>query len=75
VFGRLACDWWSERVDYAAQVQYFAKRSMSEAIQVLIGVGTGLIAVTSLILLLPSAGPKTLASHVVVAMFAVVTLF
>jgi diguanylate cyclase (GGDEF)-like protein len=75
VFGRLARYWWSEPVDYPAQVQYFAKRSMSEAIQVLIGVGTGLIAVTSLILLLPTAGSKPLASHVVVAMFAVVTLF
>jgi diguanylate cyclase (GGDEF)-like protein len=75
VFGRLVRDWWTEPVDYAAQVQYFAKRSMSEAIQVMIGVGTGLIAVTSLILLLPSAGSNSLAPHFVVGMFAVSTLF
>ncbi|HEY0229114.1 MAG TPA: diguanylate cyclase [Mycobacterium sp.] len=69
VCGGLVREWWSEPVDYAAQVQYFTKRGMSAAIQVMIGLGTGLDAAISLAVLLPSAG--TLASRVVVAMFAV----
>jgi diguanylate cyclase (GGDEF)-like protein len=69
VCGSLVREWWSEPVDYAAQVQYFTKRAMSAAIQVMIGLGTGLDALISLAILLPSAG--TLASRVVVAMFAV----
>ena len=74
MFGRLARAWWTEPVDYTAQVQYFAKRSMSEAIQTMIGLGTGLISVISLVLLLPSTGSDTLAPRVVVAMFAVLTI-
>jgi hypothetical protein len=74
VFGRLVRDWWREPVDYAAQVQYFTKRSLADAIQVMIGVGTGLVGVISLAIQFPSAGPDTLASHVVVAMFAVLTI-
>jgi len=48
VFGRLVRDWWREPVDYAAQVQYFTKRSLADAIKVMIGGGTGLVAVVSL---------------------------
>jgi diguanylate cyclase (GGDEF)-like protein len=69
VCGGLVREWWSEPVDYAAQVQYFTKRGMSAAIQVMIGLGTGLDALISVAVLLPSAG--TFASRVVVAMFAV----
>ncbi|WP_235852722.1 GGDEF domain-containing protein [Mycobacterium interjectum] len=75
VFRRLAGEWWNSPVDYAAQVQYFAKRSMAEAIRVLIGVGNGLTVVTSLAILLPWAGPDRLVSRIVVASFAVVVMF
>lgn len=74
VFGRLVRDWWREPVDYAAQVQYFTKRSLADAIQVMIGVGTGLIAVISLAIQFLAAGSDTIASHVVGAMFAVLTI-
>lgn len=73
VFGRLIRDWWSGPVDYAAQVQYFTKRSTAEAIQMAIGLGTGLVAVISQVVLLPSA--DTPASRVVVVLFAVLTIF
>ena len=48
VCSRLMRQWWSEPVDYVAQVQYFARRTMSTAIQVMIGLGTGLNAIISL---------------------------
>jgi diguanylate cyclase (GGDEF)-like protein len=56
-------------------VQYFAKRSMAEAIRVMIGVGNGLTVVTALAILLPWARPDHLVSRVVVASFAVVVMF
>lgn len=73
VFGQFVRKWWNEPVDYCGQVEYFAKRAMSGAIQVLIGLGTGLNAVLSLVLLLPFAG--SLASHFAVAVFAVLQIF
>jgi diguanylate cyclase (GGDEF)-like protein len=73
VFSRLVRDWWREPVDYGAQVQYFTKRSLAAAIQVLIGVGNGLVAVVCLAIQLPSAGSDTTTSHVVVTSFAVLT--
>lgn len=73
VFGRIVRQWWSDPVDYAAQVQYFAKRAMARTIQTLIGLGTGLNAVISLVLLLPSAGSR--ASHVAVATLATLQFF
>lgn len=72
VCGELIREWWSEPVDYVAQVQYFTKRTMSAAIQVMIGLGTGLDAVISLVILLPSV--STLASRVAVTMFAVLQI-
>jgi diguanylate cyclase (GGDEF)-like protein len=75
VFGRLVGDWWREPVDYAAQVQYFTKRSLADAVKVLIGGGTGLVAVVLLAIQFPSAGSDTIASDVVVAMFAALTIF
>jgi diguanylate cyclase (GGDEF)-like protein len=72
VFGRLVSDWWREPVDYATQVQYF-KRAMFGAVQVLIGLGTGLDAVLSAVILLPSA--STLASRVAVAVFVALQAF
>ncbi|MET0900085.1 MAG: GGDEF domain-containing protein [Mycobacterium sp.] len=73
MFGPHIRQWWSEPVDYAAQVQYFTKRSIAGAVQLLIGLGTGLDAVISLVILLPSA--STLASRVAVAVFAVLQFF
>jgi diguanylate cyclase (GGDEF)-like protein len=75
VFSRLVGEWWNSPVDYAAQVQYFAKRSMADAIRVMIGVGNGLTVVTSLAILLPWAGPDRLVvSRLVVASFAVLVM-
>jgi diguanylate cyclase (GGDEF)-like protein len=68
VFGRSLREWWCGPVDYAAQVQYFTKRSMSRTIQTLIGLGTAFNGVLSLAILMPYAGSRT--SAVVVAMFA-----
>jgi diguanylate cyclase (GGDEF)-like protein len=75
VFGRLVRDWWSEPVDYAAQVQYFTKRSLADAVKVLIGGGTGLVGVVLLAIQFPFAGSGSIASDVVVAVFAVLTSF
>jgi diguanylate cyclase (GGDEF)-like protein len=75
VFRRLAGEWWNSPVDYAAQVQYFAKRSMAEAIRMMIGVGNGLTVVFSLVILLPWAGSDRFVSRVVVVAFAVWVLF
>ncbi|WP_164478391.1 GGDEF domain-containing protein [Mycolicibacterium stellerae] len=72
VFVRLVREWWSEPVDYAAQVQYF-KRAMSGAVQILIGLGTGMDAVISAVVLLPSA--STFASKVAVAVFVALQVF
>jgi diguanylate cyclase (GGDEF)-like protein len=73
VFGPHIGQWWSEPVDYAAQVQYFTKRSIAGAVQLLIGLGTGLDAVISLVILLPSASSVT--SRVAVAVFTVLQFF
>ncbi|WP_370070736.1 GGDEF domain-containing protein [Mycobacterium sp. MAA66] len=63
--------WWSEPVDYAAQVAYFAKRSMSQTIKVAIGLGNGMNAATPLALLLPTVAPDKPAARIAVVMFAV----
>lgn len=68
VFGRLMHAWWSEPVAYATQVQYFTRRAMSKTIQVMIGIGTGLDGVLSLLVLWPTA--STPASGIAVAVFA-----
>jgi diguanylate cyclase (GGDEF)-like protein len=54
------------------QVQYF-KRAMSGAVQLLIGLGTGLDALISAVILLPSA--STFASRVAVAVFVALQVF
>jgi diguanylate cyclase (GGDEF)-like protein len=71
-FGGFVRQWWSEPVDYGAQVEYFGKRAMARAIQTLIGLGTGLHGVITLTVILPFVG--SLASHVVVASFGVMQL-
>ena len=72
VFRRLIGEWWREPTDYVTQVQYF-KRAMSGAVQLLIGVGTGLDAVISAVILLPST--STVASGVAVAFFVALQTF
>lgn len=72
VFGGVVREWWTEPGAYAAQVQYFTKRAMAKTIQVLIGVGTALDGVVSLILLWPAAG--TSASRIAMAAFAVLQM-
>lgn len=74
VFRGLVGEWWNSPVDYAAQVQYFAKRSMADAIRVMIGVGNGLTVVMSLAILLPWAGPDRFVSRIIVALFAVLVM-
>lgn len=71
-FHRIIGEWWREPVDYATQVQYF-KRAMSGAVQVLIGLGTGLDAVLSATIVLPST--TTVASRVAVAFFVALQAF
>jgi diguanylate cyclase (GGDEF)-like protein len=73
VFGSLAGEWWREAVDYDAQVQYFAKRAMAGGVQVLIGLGTGLNAVITLVVVLPSA--STNIAQLSVAMFGLLEVF
>ncbi|CAN5355070.1 GGDEF domain-containing protein [soil metagenome] len=73
MFGGIVRQWWTAPVDYVAQVEYFTKRTMSGAVQVMIGLGTGLNAVTSLVILLPFAGSPI--SHVVVAALAALQFF
>jgi hypothetical protein len=66
-FNGFVQQWWRERVDYTAQVEYFGKRSMARAIQTLIGLGTGMHGIVTLTLILPFVG--TIASHTVVGLF------
>ncbi|MHC9293777.1 diguanylate cyclase [Mycobacterium sp. LTG2003] len=71
-FVGLLRDWWREPVDYPAQVQYFAKRSMYEAIRTLIGLGTAFNGVICLGILMPFATSR--ASAVVVAIFGLLQI-
>ncbi|WP_245906353.1 GGDEF domain-containing protein [Mycolicibacterium palauense] len=75
VFGRLVGEWWREPVDYSAYVQYFAKRSMTGAIRVMIGVGIGLISIITLVVLLPAVQPASMHPKIVVALFAVLNAY
>ncbi|CAN5298525.1 GGDEF domain-containing protein [soil metagenome] len=72
-FGSLAGEWWNEAVDYDGHVQYFAKRATAGALQVLIGLGTGLNAVITLVIILPSA--STDIAQLTAAMFAILQVF
>jgi diguanylate cyclase (GGDEF)-like protein len=71
-FNGFVRQWWRERVDYAAQVEYFGKRSMARAIQTLIGFGTGMHGIITLTVILPFVG--TLASQIVVALFGLLQI-
>lgn len=73
VFARDVGTWWHEPVDYPGQVQYFARQSLASAIRVLIGSGIGLMALISLVVLLPDAERNSSASYVAVWLFAALT--
>ncbi|MGE0783955.1 GGDEF domain-containing protein [Mycolicibacterium sp.] len=74
-FGRQVAVWWREPVDYTGQVEYFAKRSMSEAIQVLIGLGTAVVAVASFLLQVTLFHPDGVEPGFAAALFSAATLF
>ncbi|GAB7067188.1 GGDEF domain-containing protein [Mycobacterium hodleri] len=71
-FGGFVRQWWSEPVDYVAQVEYFGKRGVARAIKTLIGLGTGAHGIITLVVVLPFVGG--LAAHVVVASFGVMQI-
>ncbi len=75
VFNHLAGQWWREPVDYWAQVQFFSRRALADAIKILIGAGTGLVAVIALVILFPAAGTGLTLSRLVIGAFSAVTLF
>ena len=75
VYDSLLRAWWNEPVDYAAQVGYFAKRSMSDALKIAIGAGVALTTITSLTVLLPAVPPGNIGSRIVVVLFAALNLF
>ena len=74
-YGPRVRQWWSEPVDYAAQVAYFAKRSMSQAIKVAIGLGNGMNAAIPLVLLLPAIAADKPAARIATVVFAVMMCF
>lgn len=74
-YGSRVRQWWSEPVDYAAQVAYFAKRSMSQAIKVAIGLGNGMNAATPLVLLLPAIAPGKPTARIAMVGFALLMFF
>ncbi|MCV7357396.1 diguanylate cyclase [Mycolicibacterium fluoranthenivorans] len=69
VFARGVATWWREPVDYPGQVQYFARRSLASAIRMLIGTGSGLMALIALAVLLPGAGRTSSSAHVALGLF------
>jgi diguanylate cyclase (GGDEF)-like protein len=69
--GQLTRTWWTAPVDYDAQVGYFAKRSLTGGIQLLIGSCAALLAVIPMVIQFSPAGPDTTLSRVVSDVFAV----
>jgi diguanylate cyclase (GGDEF)-like protein len=74
-YGPRVRQWWREPVDYAAQVSYFAERSMSQTIKIAIGLGNCMNAAIPLALLLPTIGPQQPAARIAVVVFSSVMLF
>ena len=73
-FGRLIARWWREPVDYGAQVQYYTKRSLADAIRAMIVVGLALFALiaTGLAFLARDADMPTAA---IMVLFAALTAY
>lgn len=74
-YGPRVRQWWKEPVDYAAQVAYFAKRSMSQAIKVAIGLGNAMNGAMPLALLLPTIAPDKPAARIAMVVFALLMFF
>lgn len=74
-YGPRVRQWWREPVDYAAQVSYFAERSMSQTIKVAIGLGNCMNAAMPLALLLPTVARDQPAARIAVVAFASVMFF
>ncbi|OBJ39719.1 hypothetical protein A5630_02045 [Mycolicibacterium mucogenicum] len=71
---RLARVWWSEPVDYDAQIGYFAQRGLLGGIQLLVGGCAALLAAISIVIQFSPAGPSTALSRGVSSVFAVSAL-
>ena len=67
--------WWNEPVDYAEQVAYFSKRSISNAIKVVTGLGIGLNAATALAILLPAIPDVRIGPRIATELFAALMFF
>ncbi|TDK87451.1 sensor domain-containing diguanylate cyclase [Mycolicibacterium mucogenicum] len=71
---RLARVWWSEPVDYDAQIGYFAQRGLLGGVQLLVGGCAALLAAISIVIQLSPAGPSTALARGVSSVFAVSAL-
>lgn len=65
--------WWREPVDYEAQVQYYARRSLADAIQAMIGLAVGLAAGIAAILVALGVADTVRAAGVSVAFAVLMT--
>jgi len=70
----LARVWWSEPVDYDAQIGYFAQRGLLGGVQLLVGGCAALLAAISIVIQLSPAGPSTALARGVSSVFAVSAL-
>lgn len=62
-------EWWNTPTDYDAQVEYFAKRSLTGLIQFLIGLGVGMVGLITLISQWSGVEPAGVAVRVVSGVF------
>jgi len=74
VFGRLLRAWWSDPVDHARQVGYFAERSLAETIQLLTGLFVVLVAAAPVVLTYFMAPQQGWMTYPVAIVFAAVML-
>ncbi|OKH82146.1 hypothetical protein EB75_13250 [Mycobacterium sp. ST-F2] len=70
---RLVARWWREPVDYEAQVQNYARRSLADAIRAMIGLAVGLAAGIAAALVSLGGADTMRAAGVVVAFAALMT--
>ena len=71
---RMVREWWHTPTDYQAQVEYFAKRSLTGLIQLLIGLGAGMVGFITLIAQFSKVEPPGTTVRVVSTVF-LVTMF
>lgn len=63
-------DWWNAPADYQGQVEYFAKRSLTGLIRLLIGLGVGIVGFVTFVAQFSAASPGGMAVRVVSGVFA-----